>query len=91
MDEMDKYVLQVNMREEKKLNRQRAEGVKECKRILSLLMRKGRVHSKDIKFIKNTMIPYVRRMKWIPPSYKSMIDGYEELIKFGKRVNRRIW
>ena len=46
---------------------------------------------REAKKIDNEIIPYIKRMAHYPGSYRSMVEGFEELLKFGKRQNRRIW
>lgn len=83
------YVDQVNAKEEKALLRKKEQIIKELNAVRKQLRRKN--YWKEAEFIEKKMIPYVERMAFLPPSYLSMIDGYGELLKFGKRVNRRIW
>ena len=77
MTEFDEYVAVANKKEEKELNKQGSEGVRECRRILKILRRKKRVFRKEMKTIENKIIPYTKRMKWTPLSYRHMLAGWE--------------
>lgn len=76
LDELDGYVLKANKREEKKLNKQRNEGIKECRRVHKLLNK--RTFKKEREFIEKKMIVYIAKMKWIPWSYRRFLDAWQD-------------
>lgn len=76
-NEMDEYVLKANKREERKLNKQKREAIRECRRVLHLLGKK-RAFKKEGEFIEKKMIPYIGRMKWMPWSFKNMLEMWSE-------------
>ena len=77
MNQVDEYVKKVNKREARILLKQKREGIKECNRILKLLKRRRFAFKKERDFIERRMIPYITRMKWMPGSYKHMLDAWE--------------
>ena len=74
MAEFDDYVIKSSMKEERKLTKQRREGLRECKRVLKILNKRKRKFRKEIKYINEKMIPYITRRKWMPYSFKRMIS-----------------
>lgn len=86
-----KYVDEADRKEKLILMRQRRDITTMLLVLSRRLKSRFGKYNKEAKYIEGTMIPYVERLAYLPPSYLGMIDGYRELIKFGKRVNRRIW
>ena len=72
-----KYYKQVRKANEKRLSVQRDNYIKECKRLLRMLNKKELYFRKAIKKIKRDIMPYIRRMKFTPNSYKNMMDFWE--------------
>lgn len=77
MDEFDEYISKANKREERKLNKQRRTAIAECRRVLHLLGKK-RTFKKEREFIEKKMIPYIGRMKFMPWSFKNMLEMWSE-------------
>lgn len=73
----DEYVKRANKREVNVLLKQKKEGIEECKRILKLLKRKRFAFRKEREYIERRMIPYISKMKFMPGSYKHMLDAWE--------------
>ena len=72
--EFDEYVEKSNAKEERKLTKQRREGLRECKQILKILNKRKRKFRKEIKYVNEKMMPYITRRKWMPYSFKRMIS-----------------
>ena len=83
------YVDRVNAKEEAEMAKNKTKWLKELNAISKQLKKKR--FKREAKKIDNEIIPYIKRMAHYPGSYKSMVEGFEELLKFGKRQNRRIW
>ena len=77
-DYFDKYAAKADRKEERLLRKQRRDGVRECKRIQGLLRRKKLAFRRELKDIEEKMIPYIKRMKWMPWSYRHMLIAWEE-------------
>ena len=75
--ECRQYYKQVRKENEKRLRVQRDNHLKECKRLLKQLGKKELYFRKAIKKIREDIIPYVKRMKWMPLSYQGMMIGWE--------------
>ena len=73
----DEYVKKVNKKEVNVLLRQKKEGIKECSRILKLLKKRRFAFKKERDLIERRMISYITRMKWMPGSFKHMLDTWE--------------
>ena len=85
------YIGEADRKEELYLQNKRKDIIEMLEGLSRQLKTKFGKYNKEAKYIEKKMIPYVERMAYLPPSYLGMIDGYNELIKLGKRVNRRIW
>lgn len=77
MNNIDEYVKKINKREVSMLLKQKREGIKECNRILKLLKRKRFALKKEREYVERIMIPYITRMKWMPTSYRRILDAWE--------------
>lgn len=73
----DEYIKKVNKKEARMLSRQKKAGIKECNRIFKLLKRRRFAFKKERDYIERVMIPYVNRMKWMPGSFKHMLETWE--------------
>jgi hypothetical protein len=78
MIELDRYVLRANNKEERKLNKQKREGIKECRQVHKLLQKRKIRFRREIKYIEDKMIPYIGRMKWMPWSYRRFLNMWQE-------------
>jgi len=85
------YIDLVNSREETEITNRKTKWAKELNTVSKQLRRKFGRYNKEAKYIDKRIIPYVMRMAYYPDSYMRMIAGYEELLKYGRRQNRRIW
>ena len=83
------YVEEAERIYEAEMAKNKEKWVEELKILSKKLSAKK--YRKEAKHVEKTMIPYIKRMCYYPGSYRSMVEGFEELLKFGKRQNRRIW
>lgn len=80
------YYKQVRKANAKRLRVQRDNHIKECKRLLRMLNKRELFFRKAIKEINEDIIPYIKRMKWLPPSYQGVMIAWEiEYTEMGVR------
>ena len=90
-DWAEEYVEEAERRDEADKARRKKMMIREVGLVRGQLRKRFGRYSKEAKYIEKKIIPYIERMCYYPASYRSMVDGFGELIRFGKRVNRRIW
>ncbi|MHA2313977.1 MAG: hypothetical protein ACXACF_01620 [Candidatus Hermodarchaeia archaeon] len=81
-----RYYKDFRRAEEKRLRVQERNHLLECKRLLNLLKKKEFMFKSEIREINEKIIPYIKRKKHMPLSYRRKLTEWELDYVYGKEV-----
>ena len=73
--DIDDYIKKADLKEAKSLDKQKQEAIAEIDALEKLLLKNGRRFSFELKQIEKIK-RYVLKYKWIPPSYRKMLNQF---------------